>query len=376
MTAPARRSHDFYMDEALRLARRYGVLPYPNPWVGCVVVRRGRIVGRGSHRGQGSDHAEIEALREAGARALGGALYVTLEPCCHYGRTPPCTDAILKAGVREVYYALTDPNPLVAGRSARLLRARGLVVQRGCLGREAAVLNEVYLKYRGAGLPFVTAKAAASLDGKIATRAGESKWITDFAARRRARELRAEHQAVLVGIKTVLADDPGLGTRKPGATEPWRIVLDSRLRIPLGSKVVQSGKCIVACTVKASERKRNHLERRGVRVWTYRGRRVPLEPLLEMLAENGIISVLVEGGGEVLGSFFDEGLIDRVCWFVAPLVLGSAQSKPAVLGNGVARLADAWRLRRPRLESIGGGWMVGGSLSPYALDDFDSNLPA
>lgn len=355
------------MKEALRLAKRRGSLPYPNPWVGCVVARRGEIVGRGSHRGPGCDHAEVEALREAGERARGASLYVTLEPCCHFGRTPPCTDAILRAGIREVHFAIADPNPLVFGRSARILRAHGLVVRRGALASEAAALNEVYLKFRATGLPFVTAKAATSLDGKIATRSGESKWITDAEARRRARELRAEHQAVVVGINTVLADNPNLGARRSGAPVPWRVVLDSRLRTPPSSNVVRSGKCILACTAAASMSRRARLERRGAKVWTFPGRRVPLLLLLKKLAQNEIISVLVEGGGEVLGSFFDQKLVDRVEWFVAPLILGSAQSRPAVGGRGVARLADAWRLRHYKLEKIGACWLVRGALSDFAL---------
>lgn len=355
------------MLEALRLARSSRMLPYPNPWVGCVVVEDGKIVGRGFHRGPGTIHAEVEALQQAGGRAKNASLYVTLEPCCHHGRTPPCTDAILKAGIHKVFHALRDPNPLVAGRSRRILKAHGLVVKRGLCSRQAAELNEIYLKYRATGLPFVTVKVATTLDGKIATHTGESKWITDDQARRRARQFRAEKQAVLVGIHTVLADDPHLGTHMPGRGEPWRIVLDSRLRIPAGSQVVQSGKCIVACTEKASSRARTRLEHHGVTVWKFRGRRVPIKALLARLAESGIISVLVEGGSEVLGSFFDEGLVDRVYWFLSPLVVGSAQSRAAVAGTGAARLANAWRLRESSIEPVGNSWLIRGNLSPWAL---------
>src|SRR5579859_3462106 len=191
-------SHEYFMRRALRLARQSATLPYPNPWVGCVIVRNGKIVGSGAHRGAGTNHAEVEALARAGVRARGAALYVTLEPCCHYGRTPPCTDAILSGGIRKVFYALRDPNPLVAGRGAKILKRRGLEVAGGLCSREAALLNEVYLKYIATGLPFVTVKVATSLDGKIATKTGESKWITDADSRRHARQLRGEHQAVLV----------------------------------------------------------------------------------------------------------------------------------------------------------------------------------
>lgn len=351
---------------ALRLARKSDTLPYPNPWVGCVIVRNGKIVGRGTHRGPGTNHAEVEALAQAGARAGSAALYVTLEPCCHYGRTPPCTDAILRAGIRKVFYALRDPNPLVAGRGAKILKARGLEVEGGLCSQEAAVLNEVYLKYVATGLPFITLKVATSLDGKIATKTGESKWITDRDARQNARQLRAEHQAVLVGINTVLADNPHLGSRKRGMPDPWRIVLDSRLRIPPTSQVVKSQKCIVACTEFASVAKRTKLERCGVRVWTFKGRRVPLKTLLTRLAEHEIISVLVEGGSEALGSVFDQKLADRVYWFLSPIILGSQQSRAAIGGIGVAALRDAARLKDLRVEAVGHSWLIRGSLTRWA----------
>ena len=348
------------MRAALRLARECPVLPYPNPWVGCVIVRDGRVVGKGFHHGAGTNHAEVEALLDAALRARGATLYVTLEPCCHYGRTPPCTDAILKAGIRELYYAMKDPNPLVCGRGARLLARHGLRIHGGLCSSEAIALNEMYVKFRATGLPFVTVKVATSLDGKIATRTGQSKWITDTSARRRARLLRAEHQAVMVGINTVLSDDPHLGPRHRGAAEPWRIILDSRLRIPLDSTVVKSGKCIVACTTGASAAKKARLERAGVKVLSFRGKQVPLRELLRRLAKEEIISLLVEGGGEVLGSFFDSRLVDRVCWFLSPLILGSARSRIAVAGLGVSRLDQACRLQHVTVEEVGNAWLLQG----------------
>ena len=351
---------------ALRLARQSDTLPYPNPWVGCVIVRNGKIVGRGTHHGPGTNHAEVEALAQAGASTRDASLYVPLEPCCHYGRTPPCTDAILRAGIGKVFYALRDPNPLVAGRGAKILKARGLEVAGGLCSREAVLLNEVYFKYVATGLPFVTVKVATSLDGKIATRTGQSKWITDAPARRRARQLRAEYQAVLVGVNTVIADDPHLGSRMRGIPDPWRIVLDSRLRTPPESQVVKSQKCIIACTSLASFSKKIRLESYGATVWTLPGRRVPLGRLLTKLAEQEIISVLVEGGSEVLGSFFDQKLVDRVYWFVSPIILGSQQSRAAVGGKGVAALAGALRMMQPRLEPVGSSWLIRGNLSRWA----------
>ena len=256
---------------------------------------------------------------------------------------------------------------MVAGRGAKILKARGLIVNLGLCSDEAAWSNEVYLKYVSTGLPFVTVKVATSLDGKIATRTGESKWITDSVARRFARQLRAENQAVLVGINTVLADNPHLGLRSAGKHDPWRVVLDSRLRIPLSSQVVKSRKCILACTELASAAKRNQLERCGATVWTFTGRRVPLGKLLAKLAEHEIINMLVEGGGEVLGSFFDEKLVDRVYWFLSPIILGSKESRPAVAGKGVAALADGPRLKQPQMERVGNSWLVQGNLSRWAL---------
>jgi diaminohydroxyphosphoribosylaminopyrimidine deaminase / 5-amino-6-(5-phosphoribosylamino)uracil reductase len=356
----SRRPPEFFMRMALRLARKCPGVPYPNPWVGCVIVRDGRAVGKGFHHGAGTNHAEIEALLDAGPRARGATLYVTLEPCCHHGRTPPCTDAILKAGIREVYYALKDPNPLVSGKSARLLSRHGVRVHGGLCSNEAIALNEMYVKFQATGMPFVTAKVATSLDGKIATRTGHSKWITDEQARRRARLLRAEHQAVLVGINTVLSDDPHLGPRVPGAAEPWRIVLDSRLRVPLSSQVVKSGKCIVACTSGASAAKKTRLERAGAKVLSFRGKQIPLRALLKRLGNEEIISLMVEGGGEVLGSFFDLQLVDRVCWFLSPFILGSVRSRVAVAGIGAARLDQAARLQDATIEKVGDSWLITG----------------
>ncbi len=350
------------MRVALGLARRPAVPPYPNPWVGCVIVAGARIVGRGWHCGPGTAHAEAAALRAAGRRARGATVYVTLEPCCHFGRTAPCTDALIRAGVRRVVYAMRDPNPLVCGKGDRILRRHGMQVVSGICAREARALNEVYLKFRSSGLPFVSVKAAASLDGKTATRTGRSRWITGAAARRRARRIRAEHQAVLVGIATVLADDPHLGPRARGAGQTWRIVLDSRLRTPPASRVVRSGRCIVACAAGASRGRQARLEALGARVWRFPGRRVPLRRLLARLAGFGIISVLVEGGSEVLGSFIDAGLADRAYWFVSPTLIGSQRALSAVGGAGAAFPSRAPRLRNPRIEAAGDGWLIVGDL--------------
>ncbi len=343
---------------ALNLATQHPQIPYPNPWVGCVIVKNGEVAGRGYHRGPGTHHAEVAALNVAGREAAGATMYVTLEPCSHYGRTPPCTDAILRAGIREVVYAVRDPNPEVSGRGAAILRRGRLKVISGICRDDARTINEVYFHYRATGLPYVAVKAATSLDGKTATRTGESKWISDRAARAMARRLRAKYQAVLVGVETVLADNPHLGPRLQGVPEPWRVILDSRLRTPPASKVIASGKCIVACTTAAPAKKRAKLEARGADVWTFRGRRVPLKPLLSRLAKRGIISLFVEGGPTALGSFFDARLVERVYWFLAPSMIGSAAARGAIDGNGASRLADAWKLSNARVEPAGKGWLI------------------
>jgi diaminohydroxyphosphoribosylaminopyrimidine deaminase / 5-amino-6-(5-phosphoribosylamino)uracil reductase len=353
---------DIRMQEATRLARRYVYPPYPNPWVGCVIVNRGRVVGRGAHRSPGSPHAETEALQQAGNKARGATLYVTLEPCCHFGRTPPCTDAIIQAGVARVVYGLRDPNQAVAGRGARILRSHGIDVVGGVRSKECEALNEAYLKFWRTGMPFVSFKVATSLDGKIATRTGDSKWITDSTARRIARSMRAQHQAVLVGIGTVLADNPHLGPRLATAPEPWRIVLDSHLRTPPASQVVRSGRCIIATTRSAGRDRHRALERHGAKVWRFAGRRVPLPALLRKLASKEIISVLVEGGADVAGSFFDANLVDQVCWFISPMIIGSPKSLSAVEGRGAKRVEDAWPLRRLSLMPAGNSLLLCGSL--------------
>ena len=367
MPRPSARSDEDYMQVALELAAQPRALPYPNPWVGCVIVRSGKIVGKGFHLGPGTPHAEVMALAQAGRHARDATLYSTLEPCCHYGKTPPCTDAILAAGIRRVVYALRDPNPSVRGRSARILKSRGVKVQSGVLSEQAAETNEAYLKYRATRLPFVTAKVATTLDGKIATRTGQSKWITDEKARRHSRLLREQNQAVLVGINTVLADDPHLGARRRGIAEPWRVVLDSNLQIRPGSKVVRSGRCIIACAGGATQERMTRLMTKGATVWKFHGDKIPLRTLLLKLAEAGILSLLVEGGAETLGSFFDDGLVDRVCWYLAPVIVGSHQSRAAVAGRGVDSLAKAWRLRNPAISRAGGAFFVQGNFSRWAL---------
>jgi diaminohydroxyphosphoribosylaminopyrimidine deaminase/5-amino-6-(5-phosphoribosylamino)uracil reductase len=345
-----------FMARALRLAARGLGETNPNPVVGCVVVREGRVVGEGYHARAGGPHAEVVALARAGARARGSTLYVTLEPCAHQGRTPPCVPLILSAGVRRVVAALRDPDPRVDGRGLSLLRRAGLRVRTGVLGVEALLLNERFVVSARADRPFVLLKAGVTLDGRLATARGESRWITSPAQRRQARRLRRLHDAVLVGIGTVLADDPLL-LPVPGVKRPFvRVVLDSHLRLPLKSRLVRSARrfpLLVLCR-EAERGRRRRLEGRGVTVLGQPGARsgVSLPWALAALWRRGIRSLMVEGGSEVLGAFLAARLLDAVALFRAPLLLGGRHGRPAFGGPDPARLGQALRLspRSPLLR--------------------------
>ena len=337
------------MRRVLALAARGLGETSPNPAVGCVIARAGRVVGEGFHARAGGPHAEALALRRAGARARGATLYVSLEPCTHHGRTPPCAPAVREAGVARVVAAIRDPNPVVAGRGLALLRRSGVAVETGLLGAEAARLNERFLAWASRGRPFVLLKAALTLDGRIATASGLSKWITSPAQRRQARWLRRLHDAVLVGVGTALADDPLLlpspRTRRP----VLRVVLDSQLRLPprgrlSGTATPQTPVLALSCAAEAARRRA--LEAAGVEVAEVAGEegRVSLPAALEALRGRGVTSLMVEGGGEVLGSFLAARLVDQVALFRAPLLLGGRGSRPAFGGSDPLELRDALRL--------------------------------
>ena len=337
------------MRRALTLAVRGLGETSPNPAVGCVVTRGGRVVGEGWHRRAGSPHAEVEALRRAGARARGATLYVTLEPCAHEGRTPPCAPLVRDAGVGRVVVARRDPNPLVSGRGLALLRRAGIVVEAGLLADESARLNERFLAWARLGRPFILLKAAVTLDGRIATAAGRSRWITSPGQRRQARWLRRLHDAVLVGIGTALADDPLL-LPSPRLRRPFtRVVLDSTLRLPPGGRLARSATprtpVLVLCCAPDPSRRRA-LESAGVEVLEVAGEggRVPVAAAVEALRARGATSLMVEGGGEVLGSFLAARLVDQVALFRAPLLLGGRGSRPAFGGPDPLEVGDALRL--------------------------------
>ena len=354
------------MGVALELARSCDYATSPNPMVGAVVVRDGEVLGRGRTAPAGGPHAEVTALREAGDAARGATLVVSLEPCCHHGRTPPCTEAVVAAGISRCVAAIPDPNPRVSGGGLESLRQAGIEVTVGVEAEAARVLNEQYLRWVTAGLPFVTAKFASSLDGRIATAAGESRWITGDAARHLGHLLRHRHDAVLVGVGTVLADDPELSTRLEGtvARQPLRVVVASRLSLPPAARVLGGhGRCVIATTSGAPGPARRVLEAAGARVIAFApgaDGRVPLGEVLKLLAEEERISVLVEGGAQVHGSLFDQELADRVVAFIAPRVVGGEGAPSAVAGRGVATLAAAAPLAGVTVERAGDDIVVSG----------------
>ena len=343
-----------FMKRAIELAQR--ARPSPNPRVGALLVKDGTVVGEGFHEYAGGPHAEIVALKKAGKKARGATLYLNIEPCSHYGRTPPCTRALITAGVKKVVAAMKDPNPRVNGNGARELRKAGVGVEFGLLEREAAGLNEAWIKYIAEKTPFVALKAGMSVDGKITDYAGHSKWITSDEARKHARKMRSEYDAILVGINTVLADDPRLKATSGG--NPVRVILDSRLRIPLGANVLADNRVIIATTQKCSKAKKAALERKGVRVWVFvDGGRVNIRALLKKLAENEITSVLVEGGSETAASFVKQGLADKFIFFIAPKILGGAKAKGVVGGKGFP-LSKAPTIDFQRITRIGPDLLV------------------
>jgi diaminohydroxyphosphoribosylaminopyrimidine deaminase/5-amino-6-(5-phosphoribosylamino)uracil reductase len=347
----------FWMRRALQLAALGRGRTSPNPMVGAVVVRDGAEVGCGYHRAAGQPHAEAEALRAAGPQARGATLYVNLEPCPHHGRTPPCTDAILAAGVRRVVVAMEDPDPRVRGRGLVRLREAGVEVAVGVLEGEARRLNEAYVKHRTAHLPWVTCKWAMSADGRIATRSGASRWITGTEARQFAHLLRDQHDAVLVGSGTALRDDPALTCRIPGGRDPLRVVVDSTLRLPPHARLLREGTSpvVVATTPRAEAERVDRLTRAGAEVWVCEpeGGRVCLRDLLRRLAERGVVSVLVEGGGALHASLLEAGLVDRVVALVAPVLVGGVESPGPVSGRGVADLGEALRLENVTVRRLG-----------------------
>ncbi len=350
---------EHFMRMALRLARKGR--PSPNPRVGAVLVRDGSVLATGYHRAAGKPHAEVDALARVGGRAPGATLYVTLEPCVHHGRTPPCAEAIVASGVARVVAGMVDPNPRVHGRGLAMLRRAGIDVQVGVLEAACQELNRGFVKMMEQGLPHVTLKLAATADGKIATRSGEARWITSEEARRLSHRLRAESDAVLVGAGTVVADDPRLTARRgdrPLRRQPLRVVLDSVLRSPLEARIFNDSEAatLVITTDRALETDRQALQDRGVEVAIVAADatgRVSLREALTFLARRGILYVVVEAGGTLAWSLVRAGLVDRYWFFHAPKLFGGASAPGMMGGDGVLHPEDAVRLRWTRVRRVG-----------------------
>ncbi len=363
-----------FMQEALTLARGVAGRTAPNPAVGAVIVSGGRIVGRGATRPAGKSHAEVIALAEAGVAAGGATLYVSLEPCSHHGRTPPCTEAIIAAGVARVVVAVVDPFPVVNGSGIAALRRAGLSVDVGTCADDAHRINAGFFSRVGTGRPLVTAKYAMTLDGRIATRTGHSRWITGPDARLEAHRLRDRVDAVLVGSGTVMADDPRLTTRlspdlagQGGPHHPLRVVVDGRGVTPLSAKVLdptQPGNTLVATSEASSPDWRRAIARTGNDLFVAGlGPRVDLPVLLTELGRRGCNEVMVEGGGHLIGALFDAGLVDRVAAFVAPVIAGGAAAPGPVGGHGIATMPEALRLTNRRVRQLGDDVLIEGDLT-------------
>jgi diaminohydroxyphosphoribosylaminopyrimidine deaminase/5-amino-6-(5-phosphoribosylamino)uracil reductase len=353
-----------HMQAALALARRGLGNVWPNPAVGCVIVREGQVVGRGWTQPGGRPHAETEALSRAGDLARGGTAYVTLEPCSHHGRTPPCCNALIAARVARVVCAMRDPDPRVDGRGFAKLRAAGITVEEGLLEAEARAINAGFTRRIREGLPIVTLKLATTLDGRIATHAGESKWITGAAARREAHALRARYDAILVGSGTALADDPDLTCRLPGATprQPLRVVADARLRTPPSARVVATARqhpTLLVTVPGHPPTARAPFQDAGAEVVTVpRGEGgLSLRALLQALAQRGVTRVLAEGGAGIAAALLREGLVDRLAWFHAPSVMGG-DGLPAAYPLPVDVLAAMPRFRRVAARPLGDDWLT------------------
>jgi diaminohydroxyphosphoribosylaminopyrimidine deaminase / 5-amino-6-(5-phosphoribosylamino)uracil reductase len=347
---------------ACRLALKAAGRTSPNPMVGAVLVRGGKVIATGFHRIAGEDHAEIVALKRAGAKAKGATLYINLEPCSHYGRTPPCSRALIRAGIKEVVAGMKDPNLLVAGRGFRELRRGGIQVRAGLLEQECRTLNEAFIKYITRQLPFVTLKLAASLDGKIAAVTGDARWISSKASRRMVHELRNQVDAVVTGVGTVIADDPQLTCRIRNGRNPWRVILDSRLRIPLAAKLLRQPdpeRSIIVTSDRSPHQKARAIESLGAQVWRVRLQRgrIPWTAILRRLAAKGALSVMIEGGATTAAWALQEQAVDKLLFFYAPMILGG-DGRVMIDALGVKRVRQALRVQRTRVRKLGTDTLV------------------
>lgn len=350
-------SHEYYMQKALQWADSLGGQTAPNPKVGALIVKNQEIVGIGAHLKAGGPHAEVHALNMAGDQARGATLYVTLEPCSHFGKTPPCAAAVVEAGISKVVIATLDPNPLVAGRGVDILKKAGIEIEIGICEEKSVRMNEVFNKFITTGKPFVTLKTASTLDGKVATETGSSRWISGVESRLEVHQMRHDHQAILVGIGTVLEDNPELTTRLPyGGRNPVRIILDSKLRIPLDFKVITDGQAPtwIYTTEAASTEKRKALQERGISVFAISpGPTVDIKDMLKHLGQQQISSLFVEGGSQINGSFLRAKEIDKIMTFIAPKLVGGRTAPTSFGGEGIGLMDEAVQLTNVSFRQVG-----------------------
>lgn len=356
---------EHYMKIAIDLAKKGRGRVNPNPMVGAVIVKKDKIIGKGYHQFYGGCHGEINAFKDAEEDVTGSTLYVTLEPCSHYGKTPPCVDKIIEMKVGKVVVGIVDPNPLVAGRGIEKIKNAGIKVVVGVLEEECKSLNEVFIKNILEKKPFVIMKTAMSLDGKIATKTGESKWITGSKSRERVHQLRDQVTGIMVGVNTVIVDDPELTCRIENGKSPIRIIVDSKLRIPLDAKVLKDqdmAKTIVGTTDQADPRKKRELEKRGIKVLTIKKLegRVDLQDLMKKLFDENIHSILLEGGSSLNFSALDQSIVDKVQVYIAPKLIGGEMSKTPVGGRGIENLANGFHLDNLRYKRVGRDILIEG----------------
>ncbi|MDD5422989.1 MAG: bifunctional diaminohydroxyphosphoribosylaminopyrimidine deaminase/5-amino-6-(5-phosphoribosylamino)uracil reductase RibD, partial [Candidatus Omnitrophica bacterium] len=333
-------SDEFFLKQTIELAKKGLGWTNPNPMVGAIIVKDGRVIGKGFHRKVGQSHAEVETLNSTKENLKGATMYVSLEPCVAFGRTPPCTDAIIKSGIKKVICCSLDPNPKNHNQGIARLRKAGIITSIGLLEHEARILNEAFFTFHEKKRPFVAIKFAASLDGKMATATGDSKWITNEKTRLYVRGLRAEYQGLLVGINTILVDNPNLGARLKGRKDPVRIIIDPKLQIPLDADVLRDTNVAIATTTSADGKKKKQLESYGFTVLVFDGEFITIPKLLSALREKEIISIFVEGGGETLGNFIDSKIIDKVYAFQAPVIIGGREAI-SIGGKGVETVKKA-----------------------------------
>jgi len=363
---------EFYIRRTIRLAAKARGMTSPNPMVGAVIVMNDKLIAEDFHRKAGTPHAEVLAIEKAGESARGSTLYVSLEPCCHTEkRTPPCTKSIINAGIRKVIIGMRDPNPKVSGMGILELQSAGIEVKSGILEDDVKRLNEPYVKYITTGKPFVTLKIAMTLDGKIATPEGQSKWITGERARKTVHRLRSRVDAILTAIGTVKADDPQLTARIKGGRNPRRIVIDPNLEIPLESKILQMppGTILIikklndisqSATLQPSGLKEKLLSEKGVGIIKYEGEKVELNWLMKRLGEMDITSVLIEGGSSLNARALEDGIVDKVMFFIAPIIIGGRESVPAVGGKQYKKLEEAYRMANSTIRRIGEDFLIEG----------------